>query len=89
MSRLKDMNEAINAGFRDFASESTRKPSPRYGVRTTADAANKLNAAVGKYPDDLDLYHAATGIIDHAYKQSGWIEKVFGALMRSAQEAER
>ena len=62
---------------------------PRYGVKATAEAANRLRAAVGKYPDDLELYSAADAATRLLYDQSGWIEKVAYAFARTVQEAER
>lgn len=83
-----------DAGFdRQFderlAMQNKPRTDPRYGVKATAAAATILNAALEKYPDDLDLYRAAHGMIKHAYNQSSWIEKVWRGLVQAAQEAER
>jgi hypothetical protein len=62
---------------------------PRYGVKATAEAANRLREAVGKYPDDIALYSAADDAARLLYDQSNWIEKVAYAFARTVQEAER
>ena len=72
-----------------LAAQDKRQRGPRYGVKATAEAANRLRAAVGKYPNDLELYSAADDAARLLYDQSNWIEKVAYAFARTVQEAER
>lgn len=65
------------------------RTGPRYGVKATAEAANALKAAANKYPDDMELYQAASAMIDLGYRQSNWIEKFWLMFVRGIQEAER
>jgi hypothetical protein len=66
--------------------ERRTRPGPRYGVDETTRLANALKEATRAHPE---TYPHVEALIAHAYRQSGWIEKVWRGLVRAAQEAER
>jgi hypothetical protein len=66
--------------------ERRTRPGPRYGVDETTRLANALKEATRVHPE---TYPHVEALIAHAYRQSGWIEKVWRGLVRAAQEAER